>query len=1066
MKVVLIGGSATKKMSEIITGEYDYVELAIYANLKDFYVAANNRTLTIDRMILLEDALDAGVTERTLTSFDNYLTKHHPALRFVTLVKNEQLAEKLANIFVSPNTCHICKQTIKPSMIKEMTIGEIKTVKQKYGYEQKNKEQSEIISEYVDDITKVGEEDIVEPDVINTQDVLNPANIQEVQSEQPTTQTQPNQATPQANPTGKKKFSLFGRGKEKKLSKKQQRVADQQKRMAEMQKQKELLEQQANQQNQDSEFADFMSGLSEEEKAQIRLAQQNNQGVIPPMPIGVQPTKQEDFQEDIAEDLGEPTTGVQAEVPPSQPTPPTTPVAPPSRKKGKDKKQAKQKRGFFGFGRKKSKNQAEETKFVPVDDGDTPYAKNQPEQEEDENGDVFEVFDNFPTSEEQEEVNFEMFDADEGLGIGVTTDMRSEQPSNQSVFEEEEPTDTLAQLSNFDDEEDDWEFDKNQSEGSQETEEWGTSEAQASQETLESEENILDDYHDDTNERFDIDFGDDDDELEPSESVESEKDDFTNNEPLSNANTKVSTTFEEEPITQPSKAMDFEETESLPEITQVKKSMDTSFLDEDSNNDFSYSEKMNIPEEEPPVAQPTIAKPLVDRPNPTLSIVGGNEEIPQSTEDLTAPIAQVHEYKQRIAKLGEGIKIDDGFNKDRYLKEEAKPQINKKAQPVVQKPQVGLNLEVSGGTNNSNETYLSVPSTAEIASDLETKKRRLQELKENATQGVAPRRIANTDVEKPYIPQVEIISSDRAPIPETENLNELHKQYQESQIKERVVEKVVEVPVEVPVEKIVERKIEVPVEKVVEVEKIIETVVERTIDSDGRHRQYRNNVRTIIFTGDRKTGVTRSALNAAAYYARTGKTLYIDFDLERCGSLLYLGIEEIANETDNVQNGLSNYNSPQMIKHLVHQFAKGDFDCLINVYGEGYTDEHLNTIQKNIEAQRNYNTIIIDCPIENLDKLRDVVLHSEIVICVEPNVPSLINTVIALGNQPEDDEDYIISLFNHSQFYLAKSSKEDDFLEALDYVSELFSLDSERFNWSLLKLMGNIKTFGKALAKL
>lgn len=257
--------------------------------------------------------------------------------------------------------------------------------------------------------------------------------------------------------------------------------------------------------------------------------------------------------------------------------------------------------------------------------------------------------------------------------------------------------------------------------------------------------------------------------------------------------------------------------------------------------------------------------------------------------------------------------------------------------------------------------------------------------------------------------------------------------------------------------------------KVVEVERIVERVVEKPIRTGGTgvsKKVYPTGVRTIIFTGDRKSGVTRTALQSAMFFGKTERTLFVDFDVKRKGSLLFYGIDNIIQEHDNVQNGLLNLKSTSMLKHVVYNFVKGGFDALISLYGETHEKEDLIRTQRILSTQKDYSTVIIDCPLENLHLLEDILLYSEIVICMESDLQSTVNTVMGLAEAYEEDSKLAIFLYNNAKYLLTANPDPKKFRENLDYVSEIFSLDEEETDWSLTPILGTSRDLAKILNRM
>jgi hypothetical protein len=275
---------------------------------------------------------------------------------------------------------------------------------------------------------------------------------------------------------------------------------------------------------------------------------------------------------------------------------------------------------------------------------------------------------------------------------------------------------------------------------------------------------------------------------------------------------------------------------------------------------------------------------------------------------------------------------------------------------------------------------------------------------------------------------------------------DLEKEYEDQTA--RVVEKVVNVPVERIVEKVIE------VERIVEVQKVVNIGSNRP--------KYKNGVRTIIVTGDRKTGATKTAINMAAHYAKEHETLYVDFDLVRKGSLLYLGIEQVVSAEDHVQNGLFTLNNLNSLPNVVYYSSKGGFSCLLSSFGEEVKEEKLANVVSILAVQREYKTMIIDCPFENLHLLSDIILYSEVIACVTAEPSCALNTIIALSDIDVDTR-VSTALANNSQYLLTRGSR-DDFKQSMSYFQDLFSLDEgEEYDWTKLNLLGTMENFDKVL---
>ncbi|NLZ71496.1 MAG: hypothetical protein GX909_03205, partial [Clostridiaceae bacterium] len=227
----------------------------------------------------------------------------------------------------------------------------------------------------------------------------------------------------------------------------------------------------------------------------------------------------------------------------------------------------------------------------------------------------------------------------------------------------------------------------------------------------------------------------------------------------------------------------------------------------------------------------------------------------------------------------------------------------------------------------------------ETTSNEETKKRRLtfEDIKQEIESKSIPVNSLDFEVENP------VIDMDLEEVEESEtlgdiDLEDLMQDYEESNVK--VVEKV----------------------------KVIEKVIE-----NGGQRNFRNKngVRVVIVTGDRRVGATKLSMNLANIFSKQEKTLLVDLDRYRKGSISYMNIYDLIDEPEHIQNGLTHLKSIKMLPNVTYLYPRGSFYCLLSMYGEEVTDEQVDRIQKILYSQREYQTVVIDCPIENLYLLSD-----------------------------------------------------------------------------------------------
>lgn len=245
------------------------------------------------------------------------------------------------------------------------------------------------------------------------------------------------------------------------------------------------------------------------------------------------------------------------------------------------------------------------------------------------------------------------------------------------------------------------------------------------------------------------------------------------------------------------------------------------------------------------------------------------------------------------------------------------------------------------------------------------------------------------------------------------------------------------------------------IEKIVEVEKVVHVQDKKA---------YRNGIRLIVVTGDRRSGVTRTAMNIASYFTKKELTLYVDLDTKRKGSLAYIGVEDIIDEEEHIQNGLNTIKIAKALPNVCYYFSKGKFDCLLSMYGTDVSEEQLANVQSILSLQRHFKTIVVDCPLENLKYLEDLIIYSEVIICVESNKSSVINTALGLSDVATNDK--FASFISNNGQYLVTKGELEEFNSNLAYVRDIFSLDKEKLDSGVIPVIGVYKNMHQVLLKL
>lgn len=238
----------------------------------------------------------------------------------------------------------------------------------------------------------------------------------------------------------------------------------------------------------------------------------------------------------------------------------------------------------------------------------------------------------------------------------------------------------------------------------------------------------------------------------------------------------------------------------------------------------------------------------------------------------------------------------------------------------------------------------------------------------------------------------------------------------------------------------------------------VEKIVERLVPMSGGRGK--NGVRYIIITGDRRSGVTRCALQLAAYWAKKQATLFVDCDIARRGSLAYLDLDDILDCQDMVCNGLGCFKKLSNLTNLTYRDMKHKFDCLISVYNNDLTGKDLEDVSLLIGAQRDYSVVILDCPLEQLPHVHSLLPYSDIYMCVESNYLSLLNTIIGVTTLEDLTKEDMLAMYNGMKYLVTKGFDQQMFDGSMQLVADLFDFRSAEFDWSDIPVGATIKNLG------
>ena len=242
------------------------------------------------------------------------------------------------------------------------------------------------------------------------------------------------------------------------------------------------------------------------------------------------------------------------------------------------------------------------------------------------------------------------------------------------------------------------------------------------------------------------------------------------------------------------------------------------------------------------------------------------------------------------------------------------------------------------------------------------------------------------------------------------------------------------------VEKIVEKEVYVNSNSGTPVEKLLEL----------------NQQAVVIITGDRRSGVTYTALNLASLYGRRLSTLLVDLDTDTYGGQLYQDLGYLCSEEENVQNGLTRLRGVNMLQNLVMHDSDMGYDYLFSLIGnQKPSEENYKNIQDVLLAQKYYQLTIIDCPWNKLKYFTELAARSKVLICVEPDVSGCHNIIELLNDIPATSR-LSQAIERNGAFVSKLGTDANTLLTNLKWIGDTFNIDVDNGDtpWHTLRVLG------------
>lgn len=222
-----------------------------------------------------------------------------------------------------------------------------------------------------------------------------------------------------------------------------------------------------------------------------------------------------------------------------------------------------------------------------------------------------------------------------------------------------------------------------------------------------------------------------------------------------------------------------------------------------------------------------------------------------------------------------------------------------------------------------------------------------------------------------------------------------------------------------------------------------------------------------VVTGDRRAGLTTTAMSIAEHFASAVPALYVDFDTQFRGSLCYLSIDELSCSSNIVQNGLGALKSGRNVRTVAFRSdSEIPFDSIVSLPNYALEDEQLKQAQLQLFYQHEYNAVVIDCPFNNLYLLEDVLGQATVYVCVTGDMANSSSTLLMLDALNPNAETTLkitkplsekgVAMLSRAQ-YLITGTDTKSFSGHMTYLDGLYGLSTNDINWAKLPVAGAVQ---------
>lgn len=193
----------------------------------------------------------------------------------------------------------------------------------------------------------------------------------------------------------------------------------------------------------------------------------------------------------------------------------------------------------------------------------------------------------------------------------------------------------------------------------------------------------------------------------------------------------------------------------------------------------------------------------------------------------------------------------------------------------------------------------------------------------------------------------------------------------------------------------------------------------------------------IIVTGDRGTGVTSTALTIANTLAKKVSVLYFDCDTDNHGLLSYINYDAFRDYENIHMQGVKLAKNGKAFHNCVCKF-ENNLDLLTTDYSCDVEPEEIEDAGSTVaEVSGEYGVVVVDCPVDKIHLLSDLVMIGNTVLCVEGSKRGFMNMLCRLENSTLAMR-YKRAIVSKGTMFITKVQKNTDMKKLRDYINTIF----------------------------